>query len=412
MEHFRTRSRPARPEARRRGFTLAEMLVAAALLIVFGTLCVKTLNYGTRLWRSGHRQSYAGDVATAVFQQLEEDIGAARSPFWNTDSDAYDDRIQFVLDTDEYPPSPAPLFAERQRLRFVREIYDASLNPLVRQAGDGLDNDGDLSVDEEYYNLIDDDFDGLIDEDLAPLEGMCEVGYMMGLAPEDRYTLYRAVNAPIGITSNTLLDDGHIDAWDEIYSGDPAAPGLAVPVTENVVLHFEIRLWSQYTTTWDPETPYATWSNSYSPEECGPADEWPPPEDDPNEMRDDVFPRAVMAIVTVEPPQRLRQPGGLVLTQDVGAGDNEIYAVGNMPNYNEAWPYLLIHDEDNGDEWVRFTDYDPDTESFIVAERGVRGTKDVDHTLLDSANHARRVSIGYTHCAVFQNPRAREYWGD
>jgi len=86
-----------------------------------------------------------------------------------------------------------------------------------------------------------------------------------------------------------------------------------------------------------------------------------------------------------------------------------------VPAYNEAWPYLLIEDPDAGDEWVRFTEFDAATSSFVLdtvndplAARGVRGTPAVAHAAVQSDGSTTRVKLGYTFSRVFYNPALRE----
>jgi hypothetical protein len=422
-----TRTAERRTSRRRVGFTLAEVTVATALLIVFGTLCVATLRYGAGLWRSGHRRSYAYDVAEGVFRNFDADFSEALSQFWNKDGDAFDPRIRFIVDEDDftYPAGDA----DRQRIRFVRRIPDSTTNPRIRDAGDGVDNDNDGFADEEIYNLKDDDQandvavhgTGLIDEDLAPMEGMCEVAYMRGLTTEDRNTLYRIVLAPIGGLDSVFEGvgwpyDANIDDWDEIY--DPANPnaGWAVPITENVVLHFEVRLWTQYTTSWDETVPFAPWGNSFEAEDCGPVFIWNSDGNDVDDIRDNVYPRAAMVILVVEPPERMKPIGGLRLQMSptgsaLPADATAIPVAGNAPAFNHKFPYILIRDDTNGDEWVRFETFDAANQQFILdpasdyGARGVRGTEAVDHP------DGCEISFGYTVVGVFQNPRGREYWG-
>ncbi|MGD2175814.1 MAG: prepilin-type N-terminal cleavage/methylation domain-containing protein, partial [Candidatus Brocadiaceae bacterium] len=190
------------------GFTLVELLVALSILLIFGLMAATALSYGSRLWRSAHRRSYAYDVASAVFQQIDDDLSAARSQFWGTEENAFDTRIKLWADHDGlFSGTAGDQVGGRQRLRFVRGIPDATVNPRIRQAGDGVDNDGDApAIDEEYYNLQDDDGDDRVDEDLMPVEGMCEVAYLLGLGNDgsgpgsdgytDQNTLYRGVLAP------------------------------------------------------------------------------------------------------------------------------------------------------------------------------------------------------------------------
>ena len=407
----------------RAGFTLTEMLVAMALLLIFGTVAVATLRYGTALWRSGHRRAYAYDTATIIFHQVEDDIGAAASQFWYKDADAFDTRVKFWLDYDrffEIQYGDTNPDHGRQRLRFVRRIPDDSLNPRIRQAGDGVDNDGDGSTDEEYYNLID-------DEDLMPLEGMCEVAYLRGLASggvEDADTLYRAVLAPIGRTPGAD-HEGHTFFDPDTFDTSARIRAKAQALAENV-LHFEVRCWSQYTTSWDDGIGFHIWPRSYQPVPCGPTFQWDSDRltsgpdfamdwgkpgfvdtdgkgQDDDYVEDNVFPRTIMVVVVTTPPDRLRQLGAVRLDGRITETQMSIPVVGNLPNYNRAWPYLLVDDE-----WIRFERFNPDSEpqSFTVAAggRGSRETQPAEH------EKGEPVKFGYTFSRVFRNPTGRDCW--
>ena len=391
-----------------------------ALVLIFGTVAVATLRYGTSLWRSGHRRAYAYDTATIIFHQIEDDIGAAASQFWYKDADAFDTRVKFWVDYD---------VDERQRLRFVRRIPDDALNPRIRQAGDGEDNDSNGGADEEYYNLVDDDGDTLVDEDLMPLAGTCEVAYLRGLGTggvEDADTLYRAVLAPIG------LDSGDPDAPEQTFFDPdtfdtPARIGDKAQVLAENVLHFEVRCWSQFTTTWDDGVGFHVWDKSYKPRDCGPTFMWDSDRlsDDPDfEMdwgtasfpdtdedgdgdsngndedyvEDNVFPAAIMVVVVTNPPARLRQLGPVSLVNDA---NTTITVKGNLPNYNKQWPYLRIDDE-----WIRFDSFDADTQTFTGLTRGARETD--DHVTTHSAGAP--VEFGYTFSRVFYNPTGKACW--
>jgi len=482
----------AGPEhSRRAGFTLTELLIATAITLIFGVMAVATLRYGSALWRGGHRRGYAYDIASFIFHQLEDDLTAAKPQYWSNDPDAFDPRVRFYLDRDHYYEMnygyAADPFVGRQRLRFVRGIPEETPNQLLRQAGDGVDNDVDGFVDEEYYDLVDlvdTDGDGLLDapdggtdEDLLPLEGMYEVAYLIGLdatpGTGDAHKLYRGVLSPIGDANSFFaeFDQAAPDTWDyDDNVDDPLeVQARTVSLAENV-LHFEVRCWTQYTTTWEAQ-PFWRWLVSpvvggvFVP--CGPAFAWDsdrryddpgpgvndyppyfvmdwgytdpvtgllsfpdeiapgvfrdsdgdtdPDRTDADYVRDNVFPRAVMVVVVTDPSEEYPEPRPLRLTTGIAPGDTTIPVTGNVPAYNEAWPYLLIEDPDAGDEWVRFTEFDAATSSFVLdtvndplAARGVRGTPAVAHAAVQSDGSTTRVKLGYTFSRVFYNPALRE----
>jgi hypothetical protein len=428
-----------------------ELLVAMALVIIFGSMAVAVLRYGIGLWRAGHRRSHAYDMAATVFRQVENDLNAARSQFWGTDVDAYDTRVKFWVDFDADGTAMLPVEgAGRQRLRLVRGIPANSVNPRIRQAGDGEDNDN------EYYNALDDDGDGRADEDLMPLEGLCEVAYLMGTndgavpGADDHTTLYRAVLAPIGGTAPTgflppadypgysLFRDDAADADEDVFYVDPSGSpnriqAKAVPLAENV-LHFEVRCWSQYTTTWVPE-PFAPWRNPYAMDMCGPTFTWDnerlnaaadvntPPfvmdwgqpgfseaaDDDadtePNGVdedyvRDNVFPRALMVVLVVDPYAEYPATRPLRLAADMDADQETVVVAGEPPAHNSAWPYFRIVDE-----WLAFESFDADTQTYTLVSdgRGMRGTTASAHSAGDL------VRFGYTFTRAFHNPAGRDY---
>jgi len=473
--------RPTSVRGLRAGFTLTELLVATAITLIFGTLAVATLRYGSALWRDAHRRGYAYDIASFIFHQLEDDLTAAKPQYWSNEPHAFDTRVRFYLDRDHYYelnyPYGADALVGRQRLRFVRGIPEETPNLLLRQAGDGLDNDGDGLVDEEYYNLQDDDGDGRIDEDLLPLEGMYEVAYLIGLdataGTGDAHQLYRGALSPIGDANSFFaeFDQTAPDTWDYDDSVDDPVEiqGRTVPLVDNV-LHFEVRCWTQYTTTWDSYVPFVPWVLVPPAGGCGPAltwdsdrryddpgpgiNEYPPyfvmdwgytdpvtgllnfPDEiapgvfrdsdgdtdpdrtDTNYVRDNVFPRAIMVVVVTDPSEEYPEARPLRLTTGVAPGDTTIPVTGNVPAYNRAWPYLLIRDPDAGDEWVRFTEFDATADQFLVYDdpatpgiidgRGVRGTLDVAHNATQLDGSPTQVKLGHTFSRVFYNPALRE----
>ena len=429
------------------GFTLVELLVAITIVLIFGGMAAETLREGAGMWRAGHRRSYAYDTGTVIFQQIQDDLSAAKSQFWGSEADAYDQRVKFWVDFDtlhaddngngirQATESTAAL---RQWMRFVRAIPDYSVNPFIRAAGTDPAATG-------WYNLIN-PIAPNAPPPLMPLEGMCEVAYMLGLGADgsgsvtDPTTLYRAVLAPIGCTVDPTTgaaltaasagmtffnaDGGPNDA----LSNSARIGAKALPIAQGVI-YFEVRLWTQYTTSWDPDLAayqspvmprmaFAKWFNNYTPSDSGAVFTWDStcmdtvrPAFALDELQqgvaagtdaiyDNVFPRSVMVVVTVEPPSELSVANPLRLRNNLP--DNytgPVALIGEAPPLNSQWPFVKI-----GDEWIGISGIDQANTLQIVA-RGVRGTTNFAH------NAGDRVQVGYTFSRIFNDPAAREYWG-
>ena len=249
----------------REGFTLVEALVGLAIGLVIGLIMTAVLRIALQSWERAEERRKAVETAQLVMGQLREDFAALAVPSavtqsWQNpepDSEATDpfystppDQPQSFLISDYprypryYPGEPLGLGEQddgsggwidkeeiavpavdtavlgldaSQRLVLVRRITpeDIRLNPTLRLAGNGLDDDGDDNVDEESYNLIDDDGDKAIDEDLAATGGLMAVTYIVqryeptqaekarreaesGLPEIPRYVLRRGVQSPVG----------------------------------------------------------------------------------------------------------------------------------------------------------------------------------------------------------------------
>ncbi len=223
-----------------------------------------------------------------------------------------------------------------------------------------------------------------------------------------------------------------------------------------------MRYWTQYTTTWVPtdtpsggllrprvppatdmqelqslglsQMPFASWVNNFTPpaQGCGSALSWDSTrivgnstpdsvmdQDQTNlgqlvqdsssivrydAVTDNVLPRSMMVTVTMEPPSELSVANPLRLVQAVGVNDTNFTVTGNAPPLNAQWPYVKIDDE-----WVRISSMQGNTiqvdTSTTPNGRGARGTEAAAHDI------GAHVQIGYTFSRIFNNPAAREYWG-
>jgi hypothetical protein len=130
---------------------------------------------------------------------------------------------------------------------------------------------------------------------------------------------------------------------------------------------------------------------------------------DPDYVRDNVFPRAIMVILVADVPQDMQEQNPLRLASPVNnANDTTISIAGTLPAYNEKWPLIFIEDQANGDEWVQFQSFDPQAGQFKLAGPEYRGAR-----MTAAAAHPAGclVKFGHTFSRVFDNPTGREYWG-
>lgn len=187
--------RRGRHQASRAGFTVVELVITLALLLVVGSLALMTFQVAN----NSRRQALARiDVAEKSRSSLELISRELRSAFLNPvgriplpegyqPDVAYEDWTTPVDDNNNGLINEAALaFIGLNRSRTLENRQGSLI-----EVGDGLDNDGDGSlgagieqveignitmlrgptgspgIDEEQFNGIDDDGDGLIDEDVV-----------------------------------------------------------------------------------------------------------------------------------------------------------------------------------------------------------------------------------------------------
>lgn len=369
------RSSPIAPShlAARKGFTLVEILVVVAILLLLSSMVLFLINRAMELWRQGEREQRLADSAEAALHLLREDL---RSCLTIEPRRVESPLVRFTGDYDGQG---------RQRLLFVRALEAGPERSVTLTAGDGLNND-DLwpptkeelqqrpkppqppvsrAADREQYNGLDDDRDGRVDHDLMPLGGMMQVAYFLADA-----SLYRSFQAPIQRPDIRPLAD----------------KSRAVPVAVNV-LYFGVQYWvHSRTTSWEAPP---CWRGQKAAATGGPSLVWDSTRGDaqvlgpdgkhrfvlyePDSLPypdDDVFPQAVRLELMVD------LPGARGLTTELrrslGPQEDRIQVLSTAGFPRQG--YLLI-----GEEWLRYRDKDQVT--FYVASGGrhVRGTAPAAH---------------------------------
>ncbi|MDZ7816149.1 MAG: type II secretion system protein [Planctomycetota bacterium] len=264
------------------GFTILEMLVVLGVFAVFGTVLAMFMRFGVINWRITSERITIEQEAETVLDQIRSDLLSAVP----RNSDTTDRRVWYTI----YSGS-------RQITRFSA-LPPRELREALKSAGNGLDDDGDGQIDEEFPNLmdsvtdqsdgvdddgdgetdeealngVDDDLDGQVDEDcfgdglidedcVRPMSLFPKISYMTdpfrldgdGKLLPPRPILWRSIDW--GTNSPFLPDD------DEIHK-------LFVPLSRRC-LFLEFRYALTQTNTWSTEYP-----PDPDAEICGPEIKW------------------------------------------------------------------------------------------------------------------------------------------
>ncbi|MCA8921507.1 MAG: type II secretion system protein [Planctomycetes bacterium] len=378
---------------RRRGFTLLELLVATAVLSILGLALMVVLRGGLATWRRAEARRASFDAGQAVLRQLREDLLCAVGPYETSEPYGQVD-LRLVCDADE---------RGRTRLFLTRAIKGESEHPVLGLAGNAVASDG-------VYDYRADTDEARHDR-LRATGGTAEVAWVI----DDQGVLYRGVRAPVGPPGSLF---GDVDPYElaPLWSPDAApedpsaqAPSLLRPFATEV-LYFEVRFWTQFTTSWDLKYPC-----SKVKDDSGPTLHWDstrailqPPEglrpdefdffvgrkslDDP---RDDVLPEKVrVTLVIREAPEA---GSSTYLSATIGPREQSL-PVQEPGRLQEGGGYVLIDDE-----WIRYSEVSGG--SAVVSERGARGTAPAEHGLNSV------VEVGRQFVTVVALPGGREDWG-
>jgi len=381
---------------KRREFTILELLVATAVMSILGLSLMVVLRGGLATWRRAEARRASFDAGQAVLRQLREDLLCAVGPY-ETPVPYGSVDLRLVSDIDAQG---------RTRLILTRALKGESEHPVLGMAGNAVASDGvfDYRADNEEakYNR------------LRATGGTAEVAWVL----DPQGVLYRGVRAPVGPPGSLF---GDVDPYElaPLWSPDQEAdelkldaPSLLRPFATDV-LYFEVRFWTQFTTTWSTTEPCI--KELGRNQESGPLLYWdstrgilqPPdglrPEEfdfwvgrgSLNDPRDDVMPEKVRVTLVIREADAAGST--TFVTATVGPREESI-PVQDPGRLNPKGGYMLVDDE-----WIRYSEVVGS--NAVVTERGARGTLPAEHGLNSV------VQVGRQFVTVVALPAGREDWG-
>ena len=357
---------------RTRGFTLLELLAAAALFSVLGVLLFQMVRSAMDVWSTGERNRELSDRANAAFELLASDlrdawagtagagVPAALLCTWRPEDDDRDGEAERRI----------PL------LRFTRLCHEQSTLEWLAHAGDAAGGQDSVT--------------GLAPHDpasLRPTGGLAESLYTLGSRKDAPLpALMRAVRMPAG-GERSLLEPSLADQKDRLLAD-------AVPAADDV-LFFGVQFWGPGTTDWTAEGgAFTAWDSTRGvipladpdfPFGVGPAS-WADPSDD-------IWPRLVRLTLVLDRAQGAASAGRLA--EAVGPEAKVITVADPAFLRDEETPDHVLVD----DEWLAVTGIDGRT---LQVQRGARGTVAAVH------GEGARVRIGRTFRRVLALQAGRE----
>ena len=384
-------NRAVRAAAGLAGFTLIELLVVMGILSGFLVMLVSLVDSGLTMFRDGETSQVLADRGARAQQVIRDELSRLRGSATGRDRQAVEDRLVVQLLPIGLPPQP---------------VRGATLVQVVRAAVH-LAPDRELAVVgkllaaevfEEDPSLTPEEVLAEVDKRRAsePLRGVGNL-LMLPWRQEGDDDALLELRAGWLLPGQVLPSgpDRFVDPFGVVVPGGDELPGLMVyeltePVLQNL-LHFEIGLWSQRTTSWgDQRGPLHGFQSGAAPDLQQPMAIWdsarggwlvdaasggefafdvgPWSERDPT---DDIHPHAILVRVVVA-QDREATPEGL-LANFLGKEDTALtlYDGTAFPG-NRDGGYVKI-----GGEWLRYTELDGDR--LIGLKRGQRATMIEEH---------------------------------
>ncbi len=361
----------------RSGFTLAELLVAVAVLVLLTLGLYGALSGAMSIWRMGESRRQTDEEARTILAELSADLESIHPA----------------------RPQGAPLPGCFVRgspagdllVRFVRTLGGRDVTPRIRSAGEGTPAEGWSAHRLSGRGAGPDDL-------LLAQGGLVEVFWFYSSATE---TLLRGERAPVG-GAGSFFD------WNTV-SNVAFLQQVGRTVSRHV-LAIEALFWGPDTTSWDP---------LLQPAVGGPLKEWDstcqvdpafPYQGDPRgaSLGGAFLPEKVRLNVVVGSPDGGERTANLARPLAAADGVLEVNRPQGFPDAEDnPFPFLKVEGE-----WIRYTAKSGNR--FTLAQRGARGTTAVDHPVSVATPAGALVPVqvrsGRLHTLTVDVPVARSGW--
>ncbi|HEB54245.1 MAG TPA: type II secretion system protein [bacterium] len=369
------------------GFTLIELLVVMGILSGFLLMLVQLVDAGLRMFRDGETSQVLADRAGRAQRVITEQLSLLRGSSTGRDRQRVDDRLVVQMLPIGLPPAPERGATRVQVLRGAIHLDpERELELLDRRlVARLLAEDPTLAGAELEAEVA----------KLRAAEALQGIGNLMLLPwrqPGDDALLELRCGWFLPGERFPAGPDRYVDPFDVIVPGEDDLPGMLVyEVTRPILsdlLHFEISMWAQGTTSWgDPlgplhgggsaslNDPQPVWDSARGGWLIDAAsggefayDVGPSSEHDPS---DDIHPHAFLVRVVVAQAADATPEG--ILASFLGDQDHSLYLYDgtSFPGAADGG-FVKI-----GGEWLRYAELDGDR--LIGLQRGQRGTKALSH---------------------------------
>jgi prepilin-type N-terminal cleavage/methylation domain-containing protein len=379
-----------------RGFTLMELLLAAAVFSLLGVALVTLLAQGMGVFTAGTEDTSVQDRFQALWPLLREDLAAMHPgettgvpPPLRPREGAEATRPGTPTPSAQDPPRPPAVRLRSHRVPLLDSPADRRVSALVaawvrtnaREGEDPLLRDPGAPARGVALKPYD---PAAVDSgergNLLPTGGLLEVAWVALPAGDDApgvFTLYRCFRAPVGIPGS-LLDVESLDTAAEIRAaGRPVAEG---------VLHFSITWRNVFAADFDvgpaarleDGQPYAglVWDSTRGDErvkEFAAARG----KDSFLDERDDVFPAGALVELALAAPAAFGWRAEATLARPATVEDTRLLLVDVEPLVVPGPPRRHLRIDD---EWMAYETKNVNLLTReIVVSRGQRGTPAAEH---------------------------------
>lgn len=390
-----------------KGFTLLELVTAAAIFGVLGAMLFSVVRSGMEMWVQGESSRDEMERGAAAVEMITREL---RLMFVENDEETAQADIRFLSDFADYDCDRDGRKETRlQRLFFVRTNTEERRNLAMRQAGDQTQGMRYFRLGREYDRSEEAQLDEA-EKVFRPTGGLAEVVFLVFPVREPKkgrspgcLELHKGYRTPVGGEDSFFARNALMTP--------KAVRSALVPVMGDI-LHLEFRFWSQDTISFDPA--------AFSPEKEGGAGySWDstrgilPKErsEGPHAFRlargaaslndpsDDVFPVRILVKVVVAAGKN----NGLGARLRTNLDEMGKRIAVDVPGFFDEWKYGERYVRIDS-EWIRFSRVDRG--DLIAVERGARNTIPSPH------KKGSAVLVGRAFEAQVEIPAGREYWND